>query len=323
MHEEAAVAAWRLHVFNWLMLAGAGVTLGVTLLLADLTITAGSIWIGAGFVGIYGAFAWLNARVRARKDPQVVFVLGGFAQIVLITLIMTPFTYIAAAANLPMQDQLLRSLDRALGLDWQAYVAFVHGYPVLATWVDFGYTMIKWPLFIIPVALAAGHRYLRLQQYTLAFLLALIVAAAVSAFVPALGTYHEFGLSIRDFPLFRPGAYESHLVDFPLIRDGSMRALDLGAMTGIVTFPSFHAASAAIYLWALWPVKLLRPVAILANVAMIAATPAVGGHYFVDVVAGLALAAASIAVAVRICRAVLARAKDPAAAFDAQAVTAA
>ena len=65
----------------------------------------------------------------------------------------------------------------------------------------------------------------------------------------------------------------------PLIRNGSMRALDLGAMTEIVTFPSFHAASAAIYLWALWPVKLLRPIAILANVAMIAATPAVGGHY--------------------------------------------
>ena len=89
-----------------------------------------------------------------------------------------------------------------------------------------------------------------------------------------------------------------------------MRALDLGAMTGIVTFPSFHAASAAIYLWALWPVKLLRPIAILANVAMIAATPAVGGHYFVDVVAGLALAAASIAVAGSICRAVLLRAKS-------------
>ena len=147
------------------------------------------------------------------------------------------------------------------------------------------------------------------------------MAAAVSAFVPALGAYHEFGLSVQDFPLFKPGAFESHLVDFPLIRDGSMRALDLDAMTGIVTFPSFHAASAVIYLWALWPVKLLRPIALIANLLMIAATPAVGGHYFVDVVAGLALAAASIAVAGRICRAVLARGRP--AAFAPQAVPAA
>src|SRR6185436_7716384 len=82
------------------------------------------------------------------------------------------------------------------------------------------------------------------------FLLALIVTTAISTFVPALGTYHEFGLSVRDFPHFNPGVYESQLIDLPLIRNGSMRALDLGAMTGIVTFPSFHAASAAIYLWA-------------------------------------------------------------------------
>jgi membrane-associated phospholipid phosphatase len=86
-----------------------------------------------------------------------------------------------------------------------------------------------------------------------------------------------------------------------------MRALDLGAMTGIVTFPSFHAASAAIYLWALWPVRLLRPVAIIANGLMIAATPALGGHYFVDVAAGVALAIGSVAVAGSICRAVAAR----------------
>jgi membrane-associated phospholipid phosphatase len=69
-------------------------------------------------------------------------------------------------------------------------------------------------------------------------------------------------------------------------------------------------------------VKLLRPIAILANVAMIAATPTVGGHYFVDIIAGVALAAASIAVAGRICRAVLQRAPRPAG-FDAQAVPAA
>ena len=55
---------------------------------------------------------------------------------------------------------------------------------------------------------------------------------------------------------------------------------------------------------------------------MIAATPAVGGHYFIDVVAGLALAVASIAVAGRICRAVLARAKRPPA-FAPQTVPAA
>jgi hypothetical protein len=43
----------------------------------------------------------------------------GTAQIVLITGIMAPLTYIAASTNLPMQDANLLALDRALHLDWR------------------------------------------------------------------------------------------------------------------------------------------------------------------------------------------------------------
>jgi hypothetical protein len=144
-------------------------------------------------------------------------------------------------------------------------------------------------------------------------MVALAVTTAVSVFLPALGVYHALGLSIRDFPLFMPGAFESQLRDLPLVREGSLRVLDLATMTGLVTFPSFHAASAAIYLWALWPVKLLRPAAILANGLMLAATPVIGGHYFVDVLAGIAVAAVSIVIAGRICRRIVAIPADRAA----------
>src|SRR5437588_332113 len=82
----------------------------------------------------------------------------------------------------------------ALGLDWMAYLTFLHQRPLLSTWIDFGYSMIKWPLFMIPVALAARHSYVRIQQHTLSFLIALVVTVIVSAFVPALGTFAELGL---------------------------------------------------------------------------------------------------------------------------------
>jgi hypothetical protein len=305
--------AWRLFMFNWAVLAGIWLALVAMLLLGGFSLTPRSVWIGWGFVTVYGGFALYNAKAARRGDPQVVFVLGGFAQIVLITLLMTPFTYVAAATNLPMQDALLLEVDRSLGLDWHGYIRFLHDHPTLAGWINYGYRLIKWPLFIIPVALAATHRFTRLQHYTLAFVVGLIITTAVSVFVPALGVYHVLGLSIRDFPLFMPGAFESQLRDLPLVRDGSLRVLDLANMTGLVTFPSFHAASAAIYVWALWPVKLLRPVAILANALMLAATPVIGGHYFVDVFAGIAVAAVSIVIAGRICRRIVAIPADKAA----------
>ena len=92
-------------------------------------------------------------------------------------------------------------------------------------------------------------------------------------------------------------AYLEQLHDLPLVRDGSLRVLDFNKLTGIVTFPSFHAAAAVLYLWAFWPVRWIGPIALVTNIAMLLATPICGGHYFVDVFAGIAIATASIMAA--------------------------
>src|SRR2546422_7937645 len=112
------------------------------------------------------------------------FVLGSTAQIVLVTVVMSPLTYVAAAANFPLQDANLLAIDRALGFDWPAYVAFVNDHPLLAAWLSYGYTMIRWPIFAIPVVLAAAYRYRRLAEFTFAFAVALIATTILSALVP-------------------------------------------------------------------------------------------------------------------------------------------
>jgi membrane-associated phospholipid phosphatase len=63
-----------------------------------------------------------------------------------------------------------------------------------------------------------------------------------------------------------------------------------------VTFPSFHAALAAITAWAFWQTRFVAYPALILNIAVTLAAMPVGGHYFVDIVAGLAIAAISIAV---------------------------
>jgi len=96
------------------------------------------------------------------------FVLGATAQIVLITVMMAPLTYVTAALNLPLQDANLYALDRMLGLDWGNYVLFVDAHPALSGALSYAYTMIRWPIFAIPVLLAAIHHYRRLEEFTLA-----------------------------------------------------------------------------------------------------------------------------------------------------------
>jgi membrane-associated phospholipid phosphatase len=41
----------------------------------------------------------------------------------------------------------------------------------------------------------------------------------------------------------------------------------------------------------------MRPIAIAANIGMLLATPYIGGHYFIEVFAGIAIAIVSIAAA--------------------------
>jgi hypothetical protein len=285
-------------------LLGVGFTLGVAI--AGFSINLADLLFSLGFVAIYAAFAHANARSPRRRDPQVMFVLGATAQIVLITVIMAPLTYVAAALNLPLQDANLLAIDRMLGLDWRGYVLFVDAHPALAAGLGYAYTMIRWPIFAIPVLLAAIHRYRRLEEFTLAFALALVVTTVISALVPAIGMYQDIGLDPAALSNIEPRAYLAQVRDLAPVRDGALRHLNLFALAGIVTFPSFHAASAVLYAWALWPVRWMRPVALLANGAMLASTPIDGGHYFIDLIAGIIVAVIAIFAARRVCSRLLA-----------------
>jgi PAP2 superfamily protein len=297
MTEHEARAVWRQFQIGWIVLVALAAVLAVGLWGGGFTFGLAGALLSYGFVALYGAFAYFNAKIPSRRDPQVVYVLGCTAQIVFATCILAPLTYVAASFNLPMQDATLYAIDQALGLDWLGYVTFVSRHPLVAGWLTLGYTMIQWPIFIIPVVLAATHRYARLQEFILAFTLALAATAIISALVPAIGVFHHLGLQVTDFPNINGGAYLAQLRDLPPVRAGALKHLELFGLAGLVTFPSFHAASAALYAWAFWPVRRFRAIGIVANGVMLAATPIVGGHYFIDLIAGVAIAVLAIVAA--------------------------
>jgi membrane-associated phospholipid phosphatase len=81
------------------------------------------------------------------------------------------------------------------------------------------------------------------------------------------------------------------------LRDGSFRALVAAGSEGIITFPSLHAALAVILIVALWPIPILRWAILGVNSVMLAATPIDGSHYFIDVLAGIAVAALALIAA--------------------------
>jgi len=295
--DEDVETAWRFFLANWLVIGAMAAALGLSLFATRFSLDLSGLIVAVGYVGLYGGFAHANARSQVRRDPQVMFVLGGTAQIVLITAIMAPLTYVAAAMNFPMQDAALLAADRALGFDWAGYVRYVDAHPALAGVLNAGYNMIRWPIFAIPVVLAALRQYRRIDEFAFAFGMALVVTTIISGLVPAIGVYQQIGLDPATLKHINANAYLAQLRDLPPTRAGDLRHLDLLGLGGIVTFPSFHAASAVLYAWALWPLRRLRPLVVLVNGVMLAATPLDGGHYLVDIIAGVTIAVAAIVAA--------------------------
>jgi PAP2 superfamily len=291
--DPEAAFAWRIFSYNWLLVGLMACTLAFGMVVAGFSLKPTSAVIPLTLIAVYISATYYKAH---KRDPVVIFILGSTGQLLLIPALMTPLTYVAASANLPLQDVALDAVDRAFGLDWMAYFNFIYSHHALLFAVVLAYSMIGWPVFGVPIVLGLARNYRRLQEFTLAFGIALAVTTIISSFVPAMGTYDLLHF-VPDPNVYTPGSYLEQLRDLPLVRDGSLRHLDLANLTGIVTFPSFHAAAAVLYLWALWPVHWFRPIAVVANIAMLLATPLAGGHYFIDVLAGIGVSVGAIAAA--------------------------
>jgi membrane-associated phospholipid phosphatase len=81
---------------------------------------------------------------------------------------------------------------------------------------------------------------------------------------------------------------------FNLLRDGSLAVVDLSALDGIVSFPSFHTALGVMGIHAARDTRWLVAFVLPLNATMIVSTMPVGGHHLADVLAGAGLTLGAI-----------------------------
>lgn len=236
---------------------------------------------------------------RFRPEPKFSSALTGTAQIAAFAAVGAPLSYVAASAALPLWDAELMTWDRDLGLDWMALLSAMNTHADLHPAFRFAYASFAIQATTTVLALAFANHLIRLRRFLLGFMLATFVTIAVSAVMPAQGVWGHLHLATHDYPNIAPVTQSTHLAVFHGLRDGSFRELMAQGAEGIITFPSLHAALGLLFILAMWPIPYLRWAAVALNVLMIAATPVDGGHYFSDVIAGLAIALACWAVAAR------------------------
>lgn len=209
------------------------------------------------------------------------------AQLVAITAVAAFVQYPIAAIGRPLIDANLAGIDRALGFDWPACFAWVLRHPMALR--IFGTVYLSFLPQSFLVGIVAWFQPDRASIVLAANALTLTCCFVVFALWPAGGA----------FEYYHPGGIVSGYVEqFMATRAGLVTSLSFGHMQGIIQFPSYHAAGAVLlgYAFAGLPVWIAIP-AFVIEFTLAASAVLVGGHHLVDVLAGVAVAAASLALA--------------------------
>jgi hypothetical protein len=263
---------------EWNLVAGFILAAAIALISTHTSLALGRFWWPClSIIPLLGAAAFTYRYLR--PVPVLADLTSTTLKLFLILVLGMLISFAAAAlgGKFPYRDMWLESADAALGFDWTAYVDFISERPFLARLLDLAYQSLQAQFFVVGAALAIAGQRQRLQIYTLAVGITLAVTLMIFLFMQARS--HSWG---------------NWVPPLDYMRLAGQHRISLDDLNGIVTFPSYHTESACLFIWGCWRLAYLRWPVIAFNLTLIAATPIDGFHYGVDVLAGVAIAVATI-----------------------------
>jgi hypothetical protein len=237
-----------------------------------------------------------------RFDPRLSSILNATAFLILVTPLLVFYTYVTAAlgAGAVLCDPVFDRLDRMMGFDWRSYLQLadhlVGSYPSIGRTATALYGSFPVQLIAVIVLLSARGQYRRLQTFCFAFVVSLLIVGAVAGVFPAVGTYDFYRIDASMHPNLDLTVKNTPVEQYLSLRNKTFTTFSLARAEGIISFPSFHTTLAILFIWGMWQIPGVRWIALAANIGMMAATPLHGSHYFVDVIAGAAVAPLALAL---------------------------
>lgn len=269
---------------RWFVIASIAVADAALCFSRDIGIAGTAVYVlaVATLLVLRMVYGWL------RPDPRIAGLAGSAVEIIVYTDLAALLSYHAVVAGPPLVDNELARLDALLLFDWPAVFLWVQGQPLLRDSLQVLYLSLMPQIVVLLVVLHFRGRHDQADEFLAAFIATSLFCILVSAVLPAASAWVHFEVTHLIHPY--------HLEHFTALRADSMREIDLRRVEGLITFPSFHAALATIVAYAARGVRILFPLALIANTGVVLATPTQGGHYLIDVLCGLAVAAVTIVV---------------------------
>ncbi|HEV2560155.1 MAG TPA: phosphatase PAP2 family protein [Microvirga sp.] len=272
----------------WISIGAAGIAVTGWVLATDFTFRLSSLKTPLAYCTGVGVLAYIYTVWR--PDERIATTLTALIQTIIYTGVAAPLSYLSASLGLPFWDETFHQWDLALGLEWRDFLNWANAHPTLTWILSLSYQSIMFQMILLIGLLGLTGRTRLLRVYTGAVVTTGLITVVISGLMPAMAMFVHAGLTPADYPNIKPVASAVHVQPILALRDGTLRELVALSFEGIITFPSYHAALAVVFMRAFWGLPWLRWPGQVLNVAMLVATPIDGGHHFIDVFAGIALA---------------------------------
>ncbi len=190
---------------------------------------------------------------------------------------------------LPRWDGALATTDRALGLNWLDMYQCLARHPAIEASAHIVYMSLGPEMLILLFALELLGHHNQARAFLLWFMVSAIATIIIGVLIPAAGAVVYYHL-----PVAPTTVYVSQMAD---LRNGTLRTFNpFDSSEGLVVFPSFHAALAVLCIYAARPLRILKYPLLALNLLIILSSPFEGAHYFIDIIAGVILAALTISL---------------------------
>lgn len=262
--------------------------------LCALTIAAGATW-GIGVDGGIEGWArhlgptalllvfWIAHYLqpgKAGSEWWLAEAVLAFSLVALGTAILAPAQYIAVAIGRPLADPWLAMADESLGVHVPSLVAWTKMHPIVNGIMVTAYQSLVFQLILVVAIVWWTRDRHALWEYVVTYHITALVTVVASAFWPAAGAFTYYG--------FTSTLTQARFIDhFDRLRTGTMTAVPLGNIEGLISMPSFHVIGGLLLAWALRRSRVAVPIACL-NALMILSTVMTGAHYAVDVLGAFA-----------------------------------
>jgi len=206
----------------------------------------------------------------------------------------TMVSYCASWGNHLANADLLTKLDKMFfGLSWHQFVSDVAKITFLPTFLGFCYDLIAVLPFVLVVVCFAQNDINNIWR----FIEFMVITAAITVIIfwlyPVVGpsSHYSFVVNSSFIPSLTAAFNKTGIYTFGLQSIDGFNAVKNSQgdyyMTGIVTFPSYHAVLAVGYMYfsRKFP-RIIRYVIYFFGIGMIISAVPIGDHYFIDIVAG-------------------------------------